>query len=100
MFQKLDMFDINFDKKISNIINDYLPNPNKLIDLNNKILKSKVQLLKDLENNPITKVRSNLIKCGKCKNSNISINQRQTRSGDEGMTVYYQCIDCNNSWKS
>jgi DNA-directed RNA polymerase subunit M/transcription elongation factor TFIIS len=77
----------------------YLINPDGILDLT-KSSRSKVQILKTLENDSNSMIQSNLIKCGKCKNSNISINQRQTRSGDEGMTVYYICTDCNNSWKS
>ncbi len=40
------------------------------------------------------------IKCGKCKNNKISYYELQTRSGDESMTVYYNCIVCGNRWKN
>lgn len=40
-----------------------------------------------------------LIKCKKCKSSNISIEGVQTRSGDEGLTMKYKCYDCKKQWK-
>lgn len=40
------------------------------------------------------------IKCGKCKNNKISYYELQTRSGDEAMTCYFNCIVCGNKWKN
>lgn len=40
------------------------------------------------------------IKCGKCKNNKVSYYELQTRSGDEAMTVYFNCICCGNKWKN
>lgn len=37
--------------------------------------------------------------CGKCKKRNVSYREKQTRSGDEGMTVFYKCIDCGHTWR-
>ena len=37
--------------------------------------------------------------CGKCKNRQITYHEQQTRSADEGTTVFYRCLVCNNKWR-
>ena len=37
-------------------------------------------------------------KCGRCKERNCSVYELQTRSADEPMTTYIQCINCGNKW--
>ena len=44
-------------------------------------------------------VMTDQITCGKCKNKQVSYYEKQTRSGDEGMTIFYKCIVCNNKWR-
>lgn len=39
------------------------------------------------------------IKCKKCQSDNIYSESRQTRSGDEAMTIFYECLNCGNKWK-
>jgi transcription elongation factor S-II len=36
--------------------------------------------------------------CRKCKKNNCTFYQLQTRSGDEGMTTFVTCVDCNAHW--
>ena len=37
--------------------------------------------------------------CYKCKSSNCSYYQMQTRSADEPMTTFVTCINCGNRWR-
>lgn len=37
--------------------------------------------------------------CNKCGNMQASFYELQTRSADEPMTIFYQCISCKNTWK-
>jgi transcription elongation factor S-II len=37
--------------------------------------------------------------CGKCKKNNCSYYQLQTRSADEPMTTFVNCLSCGNRWR-
>lgn len=43
--------------------------------------------------------QSTLLKCGRCKKSNCTYHEMQTRSADEPMTVFVMCNECGNRWK-
>lgn len=38
------------------------------------------------------------LRCSRCKSQNIDVQQRQTRSADEGMTIFCGCRDCSAQW--
>lgn len=40
------------------------------------------------------------IVCGRCKTKNVYVEQKQTRSADEGITSFYNCLNCMASWKN
>ena len=39
-----------------------------------------------------------VMQCSQCKSNRISINQKQSRAADEGMTLYCLC-ECGHAWK-
>ena len=47
----------------------------------------------------IPESNATFLRCRKCKSTKIEFNQKQTRSGDEGMTSFCICKDCGTTWK-
>uniref|UniRef100_A0A0R3RKA3 DNA-directed RNA polymerase subunit n=1 Tax=Elaeophora elaphi TaxID=1147741 RepID=A0A0R3RKA3_9BILA len=67
------------------------PIRNKLVYRSEKIYQKRVMDAKEgaLENPVIDKI------CDKCGHGKMSYTCRQTRSADEGQTVFYTCLKCN-----
>ncbi|KAI9680165.1 MAG: RNA polymerase II elongation factor [Trizodia sp. TS-e1964] len=42
---------------------------------------------------------STSLTCGKCGKKEVSYTQAQTRSADEPMTTFCECVNCGNRWK-
>lgn len=42
---------------------------------------------------------TDMFKCGKCKERKCTYYQMQTRSADEPLTTFVQCVNCNNRWR-
>lgn len=42
---------------------------------------------------------STALQCGKCHQKKVSYSQAQTRSADEPMTTFCECLVCGNRWK-
>jgi transcription elongation factor S-II len=42
---------------------------------------------------------STTLQCGKCRAKKVSYSQAQTRSADEPMTTFCECLNCGNRWK-
>jgi DNA-directed RNA polymerase subunit M/transcription elongation factor TFIIS len=55
-----------------------------------------VQKKRDLCN--ITEVVS-MNKCDKCGSQNLNNWEKQTRSADEPMTQFFQCLNCGHQWR-
>jgi transcription elongation factor S-II len=42
---------------------------------------------------------SDSLECSRCKKKKVSYTQAQTRSADEPMTTFCECMNCGNRWK-
>jgi DNA-directed RNA polymerase subunit M/transcription elongation factor TFIIS len=69
-------------------------NPGKYVEIINKI-KEKDKLMFEKR----ATVGSKHFKCGKCKEKDVAVTTAQTRSGDEGITLFLTCNNCGNQWK-
>ena len=56
-------------------------------------------LLRDLSSPDLSNIPDAGTRCSKCKSSDISFDFLQTRSADEGTTVYCTCTSCGKRWK-
>ena len=56
-------------------------------------------LLRDLTSTELSNVPDAGIACGKCRSTDISFDFLQTRSADEGTTVYCTCTKCGKRWR-
>lgn len=63
----------------------------ELIEKKNKLNKNKFEVN--------LMAATDTFKCGKCKSKNCVYTQAQTRSADEPMTTFVNCLDCGKSWK-
>ena len=43
--------------------------------------------------------QAGLLQCPRCRSTNVTMEQRQTRSADEGMSVFATCRDCKRRWR-
>jgi transcription elongation factor S-II len=83
--------------------------PSRFVRMTHEELKSKEQrevekaIQKENMNNAMVAQEeysvSKTIQCGKCKQYNVKYTQAQTRSADEPMTTFCECMNCGTRWK-
>lgn len=44
------------------------------------------------------KKQESVFQCSKCKNYDVTFREKQTRSTDEGASIYFNCNTCGNKW--
>ncbi|MCJ1306373.1 RNA polymerase II elongation factor [Agyrium rufum] len=83
--------------------------PERLVTMSHEELKSKemreTDKVLEKENMRAAQVAvpeksvSSTFTCGKCKKQKVSYSQAQTRSADEPMTTFCECLFCGHRWK-
>ncbi|EXJ67321.1 transcription elongation factor S-II [Cladophialophora psammophila CBS 110553] len=81
----------------------------RFVTMTHEEMKSRQQREEDLKiakenmNNAMVaqeeKSVSTSLECGKCHQKKVSYSQAQTRSADEPMTTFCECLNCGNRWK-
>ena len=78
---------------VKNIKNNNLDWSNPQFDkINNRIKEQD-----DFIENPF-EVEEGVLECNKCGSKRVYSYSKQVRSGDEGTTVYAQCVACKSKW--
>ena len=83
--------------------------PSQLVEMSNEELandelrkeREKVQEKLTRDAMPFNKqaASTNMFKCRKCQQRKCTYYQMQTRSADEPLTTFVQCVNCNNRWR-
>ena len=64
----------------------------KTIQENNELLKKQIEGSK-------ARATTDMFICGKCKKRECTYYEQQTRSADEPMTKFINCVNCGHQWK-
>jgi len=62
------------------------------------LTRNKQEEYDDYLNNPF-KIEKGLLPCEKCRSDRTMSSFKQDRGGDEGTSVYSQCLDCKHKWR-
>ena len=111
------LLDSIYEEKFNEIL-CLLKSNKKLIDMikNKKIDPEQIPYMKSHELNPekyekINKKReieeknikdkptTDLFECKKCKKRRCTVEERQTRAGDEPATQFIDCLECGHKWR-
>ena len=69
---------------------------NEIFPDNWKKIIDRINLIEEKKKNIAT---TDIYTCRKCKQSRCTVHQKQTRSADEPMTTFVNCMVCGYAWK-
>ena len=68
-------------------------------DASNKTEEKRESLRQGLDASTRAATGGGAIVCRKCSGDDVTIQQKQTRSADEGMTIFCTCESCGHKWR-
>ena len=95
------------DDAVKNMIQNKLIQAHKLAYMTHKEMRpdkwdaliQEKKIRDDNKYEPKVEASTDNFKCWKCKSKKCTYYQLQTRSADEPMTTFVNCLDCGNRWK-
>ena len=74
--------------------------PYELFPENWEEYKQKTEKDYKMKLNNFVGMKTTMFECGRCHKNETTYYQLQTRSADEAMTTFIECINCGNKWKT
>jgi len=84
------------------LLNNLLKGNTKILSRENRFKWNSYWKKYEVSENEIMKIKkigNCNIKCKNCGSNNTNVEFVQTRSADEGMTKFFQCLNCGTHWR-
>lgn len=87
-------FDFLIDISETPNLNSKVIFENRIFDKNRSSYEKEISYIRDK-----IKMSFSDMPCRKCNNKTVIQTSKQTRSGDEGVTIFYNCVSCDAKWR-
>ncbi|PRP81725.1 RNA polymerase I subunit [Planoprotostelium fungivorum] len=93
------LLDLPSGPSISCDLCKYTVQTKELSSLQSTSRKAQEKRMEDQEEEDNTDARATILEtCPKCHHERAYFRTAQTRSADEGQTIFYECCQCGNNW--